>query len=412
MLIYPVKKGDILIEIKKPKSGKNGRNCKGEIILAKRVRKFEIPTFFYDEETIKKGENEDNILFLALKNGYLYKEKDEYVIKDSISINQIDIKTGDVKGARDSDVKIEVTESDALKESIGDNSVVETSVLSVKGNVGNSAFIKCKDLKVYGQTHKKSKIFSDKAEINIHKGFVEGKEIKIDRLEGGIVKGNRVFIFQAIGGKIYAKEINIDLLGSHIQCYALEKIIINTIIGEENKLIISPQKVLGNIDVDSLKKKLNELKRILDINVKQYKKNLQELSENKEYVKKLKVTYLENKSKGLKTPYSLIKKIKEFEVFKNKTYKLKIKIENIKKEINEIENTIKKIQNITLFAKIISFSPWKAFNRIGFDLIEPPIKLVYDTKGNEGVYGFKLKKENKNFKIVKIKVREHNDSGT
>ncbi|WP_096260085.1 flagellar assembly protein A [Lebetimonas natsushimae] len=411
-LIYPVKKDEILIEIKKPKPGKNGRNCKGKIILVEKVKDFEIPNIGFDKKTIKKEENDEKIVFIALKNGYLYQENDIYTIKDEIEIKQINIKTGNVEGAEENDIKIDVKESDALKEAIGDNTIVETTTLIVRGNVGNSAKIKAKNLQIMGQTHKKSKIYAKKAEINIHKGYIEADELKITRLEGGIVKANKVIISQVIGGEIYAKNVEIELLGSHLTCYALEEIKIHEIKGSENKLAIAPAKVLGETDIEKFQKKLEEIKRELRINVEEYNKKVKILKENKNSINELKKLYLENKSKGINTSPTIIKKIKEYQLFKEKTLEIKEKIEELKREINELEETIDKFQNIVLLAKIISFSPWTSYNRIEFDLIEPPIKLTYDTKGNEGACGFKLKDFGDAYKIVKIRIKDNNDSSS
>jgi hypothetical protein len=411
-LIYPVKKDEILIEIKKPRLGKNGRNCKGKIIPVEKVKDFEIPNITYDNKTIKKEENKEKIVFIALKNGYLYKDGDLFTVKDEIEVRQINIKTGNVKGAEDNDIKIDVKESDALKEAIGDNTIVETTKLIVRGNVGNSAKVKAKILEIMGQTHKKSKIYTKKGEINVHKGYVEADEIKITRLEGGIVKANKVKISQVIGGEIYAKKVDIEILGSHLTCYALEEIKIHILKGSENKLIIAPAKVLGETDINKLQIKLEEIKRDLRINITNYNKRIKILKENKNSVDELKKLYLENKSKGIKTSSTIIKKIKEYNLFKEKTFEIKEKIEELKKEIKELEETINKFQNIILFAKIVSLSPWTPYNRIEFDLIEPPVKLTYDTKGNEGVCGFKLKDFGDAYKIVKIKIKDKNDSGS
>ncbi|WP_024786675.1 flagellar assembly protein A [Lebetimonas sp. JH369] len=412
-LIYPVKEGEVLIEIKKPKPGKNGRNCRGKIILAEKVKDFEIPSIGYDQKTIKKEEDNEKIVFIALKNGYLYNDSGVFIIKDEMEIKQINIKTGDVTGAKESDIKIDVKESDALKEAIGDNTTVETTTLIVRGNVGNSALIKCKDLKIMGQTHQKSKIYTQKGEINIHKGYVEADEIKITRLENGIVRANKAVISQVVGGEIFAKKVEIEILGSHLKCYALEEIKIHTLKGSENKLIISPAEVLGeNIDTDKLQKKLEEIKRDLRINIEVYNKRLRVLKENKSSVDELEKLYLQNKTKGIKTSPAIIKKLKEFNSFKQKTVELKEKIEGLKQEIKEMEETIDKLQNAIIYAKIISLSPWTPYNRIEFDFVEPPIKLTYDTKGNEGVCGFKLKDFGNIKKIVKIKIKENNDSGS
>ena len=131
---------------------------------------------------------------------------------------------------------------------------------------------------------------------------------------------------------------------------------------------------------------------------------------DKKNIEKLKEIYFLNKQKGITTSYEIIKRIKEYKKMKERAVKLEEGTEILKNEVNILKETLHNLQNIIFNSKIISFSPWKEFNRVEFDLIEPPVKLKYDTKGNEGVCGFKLKDFGDSFKIVKIKVE--NDSST
>jgi hypothetical protein len=410
-LLFPVKKDEILIEIVKPIQGRNGRDCRGKIILIPKVREFNIPKINFKSNEIKKEEDERRIVYIALKDGYIYKDGEFYTIKDEMEIKQINIKTGNVRGAKDSNVKLEVKESDALKEAIADNMVVETTELIVRGNVGKSAKINALDLKVHGQTHQKAKIYANKAFINVHKGYVEGKEIEINRLESGMVKGKKVKINQAIGGKVIAEEVEFGIMGSHVEVYALKKIDIKKIKGSENKLIISPLKVLGlDADANKLEKQIEEVERNIEIKTKEYKKRKEILIKNKPTIEQYMKKYKENKQKGIKTSPSVLKKIKEYNEYKDKTLELKSEIMLLKKDLQELKETLQNFQNAIFNAKIIAHSPWPAYNRIEFDMVEPPIKLKYDTKGTEGTCGFKLKDYEDAYKIVKIKVKD--DSST
>ncbi len=410
-LIFPVKKGDVLIEIIKPKPGKNGRDCRGKIIKPQNVSHFKMPNILYEESDIKKQEDDEKILFIALKDGYVHKDKDFYSIRDEMEVKQINLKTGDVSGATDSNVKINISESDALKEAIADNMKVETTFLVVKGNVGNSAKIVSKELRVEGQTHQKSKIKSSSAYVNIHKGYLEGKDVEVNRLEGGVIIGKNVKVKQAIGGKIFAHNVEVEILGSHVEIYALNEIKIKSLKGSENKLIISPKEVLGvKGSAEEIEKKMEEIKRHLEIKISNYNKRKQVITKNKPVIQKLFKEYTENKKRGLKTPALTLKKIKEFNDFKEKTLELKEQVKHLQEEIKELKEHLQGYQIAIFNAKIISFSSWKAFNRIVFDMIEPPISLVYDTKGDEGVCGFKLKDLGDTYKIVKIKVKDDSSS--
>lgn len=406
-LLYPVRKGEILIEIIKPKEGRNGRDCRGKAIIENQPKEFEIPQIEFDKKSIEKKEDNLGIYYIALKDGYIYKDSGVYYIEDEMKVKQINLKTGDVVGAENSDVKLEVREKDVLKEAIADNMVVETTELIVRGNVGNSAKVKAKKLEIHGQTHKKSKIFARNAEINIHKGILKAKEARINRLEGGRVIADKVVVSQAIGGEIIAKEVRINTLGSHLKVYALNLIEITNLVGQENLLSISPEKVLGDeVNISVLEKKLKEIEQNISIKFREYKKRRETILRNRSGIEELKKLYLENKKKGLKTSQNIIKKIKEFEIYKNKFLELKSEIEELKRDKEIILHDIDSVQNSAYLAKIISYSPWREFNRIEFDLIEPPVKLTYDTKGNEGICGFKLKDLGDDFKIVKIKVED------
>ncbi|ACM93612.1 conserved hypothetical protein [Nautilia profundicola AmH] len=411
-LIFPVKTGEVVIEIIKPQQGRNGRDCRGKIIKIPQVQDFNIPNISVNPEEIKVEETDKKILYIAMKDGYIYKEGDSYTIKDEMEVSQINLQTGNVSGAKDANVKLDVKESDALKEAIADNMVVETTVLIVRGNVGKSAKINAEELTIEGQTHQKAKIHANKAFVNVHKGYIEGKEIEINRLESGIVKGKKVKIKQAIGGKVVAEEVEFEIMGSHVEVYALKNIIINKLKGSENKLIISPLEVLGlNADADKLEKMIEEIERNIEIKTKEYNKRKEVLLKNKPTIERLMAAYKENKKKGIKTSPTIIKKIKEYNDFKDKTLELKNEIVLLQKDLQELHETLQNYQTAIFNAKIISYTPWSAYNRIEFDMVEPPVKLTYDTKGNEGVCGFKLKDYGDTYKIVKIKVNK-DDSGS
>ena len=409
-LIYPIKESQKIIEIIKPKEGRGGRNCKGEYIEIEKVNNFEIPTIDYDNNTILKEEDNEKIIYIAKKSGYVVKEEGKYLIKDKLEIQKINIKTGDVKNADESNVKMEIKESSYMEEAIADAMVVEAQEVIVRGNVGNKAKVKSKELQIHGKTHKNSIILAKNASINTHRGKLKAKKAQINNLENGYVKADYVKIKNALGGEIIAKEIEIENLLSHVKIYGLKEIKIKNLKGEENLLCISPKKVLDDINIDSLTEKLKETQKNIEIIKRELRKRKELLEKNRQTYEDLKKLYVENKKHNRKTSPSLLMKLKEYQLLHEKFNELKEKFENFKLKESEILEEIDMIQNSIYNSKIISFSPWKAYNRIEFDLLEPPIKLTYDTKGDEGVCGFKLKFLGDTPKIIKIKVE--NDSSS
>jgi len=400
--IYPIKEEEVIIEIIKPKAGRNGRSCRGKIIEVQNPENVEIPEFKITDDVTKK-EDDDKILYVANKSGYIYIDDNNISIKDEIEVNQISLKTGNVKGAEDSNVKLEVKESGVLKEAIKDGMVVETTELIIKGNIGNGAKIKAKKLVVDGQTHKNAKLLAKSAEINSHKGYLKANTALINRLEGGIVEAKQVHITQAISGKIIAKEVKIDVLGSHITIIASELIEINNLKGSENKFIIDENIVENREEyIKSIEEKLKEL----GIKFRQYKdkyvENKKTIKENKPIIDTIKLKIQKKREQSLPVDPTYIQKVKKFNDFVKKTKLLEDELKLLKEKQQKLKEELSKLQNGAFLAKIISHNGFNEFNRIEFHLTEPPIKITYDTKPSDKVKNIFMLKDygDMDFKIV------------
>jgi hypothetical protein len=380
-LIYPIKKDNVIIEIIKPQEGKNGRNCRGEYIKVSELKESKIPEFKINGNEAIKKEDTESIKYISNKNGYVYLKGNVIFVKDELEVNQISLKTGNVKGAQESDVKLEVNESDVMKEAIRDGMVVETTELLVKGNIGNNTRIKAKKLVIEGQTHRNSKIVAIDVDINIHRGLLKGKEVLIHRLEGGRVEAEKVHILQAIGGEVIAKEIKIDLLGSHITLISSDLIEIQTLKGSENKFIIDESQVEHKTEyIQKQEKTIKEL----EIKFRQYKEkydiNKQIILRNKFSINELKEKINKYKQNNLPIKPVWLQKLKKYNDFVKQTKKIEDSLKEIKEKIESIKNELDKMQNSIFLAKVISHSGFSEFNRIEFHLIEPFLTITYDTK--------------------------------
>ena len=378
--IYPITKGDVIIEVIKPKDGKEGRSCRGKFIAVEKLKEAEIPNYITNDDVTKR-EDDKFIKYIANKNGYVYLDGNSIVIKDELEVNQISLKTGNITGAEDSDVKLEVKESGVLKEAIKDGMVVETTELLVKGNVGNGAKIKAKKLEIDGQTHKGSKLLAKTAQINAHKGYLKANNAVINRLEGGIVEAKSVHITQAISGKVIAKEIKIDILGSHLTLISSDLIEVNKLKGSENKFIIDEAVVANKEEYIA---ELEEKKHKLSIKIRHYKEKIKEnkniILRNQRTIEAIKEKIKENKENNIPINPTFIQKIKKFNDFVKKTKELESELKKIFSKHKQIKEELNNIQDGVFIAKIISHSGFTEFNRIEFHLNEPPIKIAYDTK--------------------------------
>ena len=381
-LVYPVEEGDVIIEIIKPKLGRNGRNCKGELLIAKTPKTIEIPKYLIKDD-IEINEDENKIEYVVKKNGYLSFDGDRISIKDELEVRQINIRTGSVVGAENSDVKLEITESNALKEAIGDGMEVETTFLHVKGNVGSGAKVKTKKVIIDGQTHKKSKIASNEAEINIHRGYLKANECKIHRLEGGLVEAKKAHIIQATSGKVKAREIIVDILGSHLTLISNHLIEIETIKGSENHLIITSTEGNQKELIENLEEKIKDGKIVLKHLKEHYNKNKEIILRNRNSIAQIKAKILSDKQKGVKSAPQLRVKLRKFNELVEKTKEIEYKIKNLRDKLLRYKQQIDDLQMGIFGAKIVARSEWREYNRLEFKLIEPPMSFVYDTKEDD-----------------------------
>jgi len=376
--LLSVTPGEMLIEYIKPKPGESGRNCRGEFIKPPEPIVKHEPTFNVTDK-IKVVVGDENITYVAQDGGYVVFENNTYDIRQDVDISEISFKTtGSIESTLDADISINVKEKDVLKDAIGMGMDVEVNEIHVEGNVGPNAKVKANKAIVEGQTHKTSKVYAQDAQINIHKGFISGDEIKITRLEHGTVEGNKVTISQAMGGKIIANEVYIDILASHVKIEASHKIEIKRLKGEENKLIIDPVVMKReNISLESNEEQLNEAKSHIKEVEKEIDKQSKIIKDNTHAFNEIKRLLIGYKKKGIKMPSAFVKKYKQFQaMFEH--------LENLKKELQEKNDRYNMLtqkhcsfQSDIFDARVINRDRWHGHNEVIFRLIEPKFEVNF-----------------------------------
>ena len=401
--VQGVVKGDLLIEYVKPRRGVSGRNCRGEFIAPTEPTIANAPTFNVSEN-IEVIETEENIEYRAKTGGYITFEGGVYDIRIEVEVSEINFKTtGSIGAGIDSDVVINVKESDPFKDAIGQGMEVEAKEINVEGNVGNNAKLKARKIVIGGLTHQSSFVEGDDVEIKIHKGTVKGKNIKIERLEQGVVEGEHVEIDQAAGGKIIAKRVIIKTLASHVEIISNELIEITHFKGEENSFTISP--ILYDEDKESLsgteeestvqKRKI----RAIEEEIVEKKKTL---DDNASSIVDLKKRLAHYKKSGAKMPSSFVTKFKEFQGLQQRVVILQKELKQNRDKLELIVSQSTNLQSDVFKAKIVNKDTYKGHNEIRFKLLEPELELYYVPKGGTGERCFVLEEDEETgeFKIV------------
>lgn len=390
--IHGVLKNDLLIEYIKPRKGKAGRSCRGEFIEPGEPVVANIPDFNVSDK-IEVIETEESTQYRAKNSGHIVFENNTYDIQAEVEITEISFKTtGSIEAGVNTDVSINVKEKDAFKDAIGAGMEVEVNEINVDGNVGNNARIKAKKVKIEGQTHQSSYIEADDVMVNIHKGKIKGKKVVVTRLEQGVIEAEYVEVFQAMGGKIIAKEVLIDTLSSYVDIIASSKIEIKTLKGEENTFTITP--VLYEEDKKSLSSNEEEIK------LQQRKvRNLEEevnkkqtfLNNNAAAIADLQKRLAHYKQSGTKMPASFVTKFKEFQELQKHLLSLRHELKHNKEVCELLASEHQTFQTNILESKIINHDEYRGHNEIRFKLIDPDLELYLVPRGGSNEKCFMLK---------------------
>lgn len=368
---------ELLIEYIKPKKGENGRNCRGEFIVPKEpVVRYE-PTFTVGE-LIEVVDTPSSIEYRAKAGGYVTFEGGMYDIRTEVEVTEISFKTtGSIDTQLDADVSINVKEKDPLKDAIGMGMEVMVNIINIDGNIGPDAKVTAHKATVEGQVHQSAVITADELSINILKGTAYGKEVHVTRLEHGTIEAEKVTITQAIGGKIRAKEIVIDMLGSHVKLTASHRIEILKFQGGENQFIIDP---LIDESLDNLSERTKKMEQAKQ-SIKDIQKELANYEhtwrENAPAMEELKQKLAHYKKNGIKMPAMFVQKYQQHQQFKEK-------LEALRKELIQKEDQYAwlsakhtSLQNSIYEARIINHDRWRNHNEIIFKLIEPSIDVIH-----------------------------------
>jgi hypothetical protein len=392
--MHTVKEGDVMIEIIKPKEGRVGRNCKGELLDIEYVElSKELPTIIVSED-IERKEEGDRIIYIAKRSGFINEPKEnKFEIRDELVVNEVSFKTtGSIDAGEDKNIKINIESKDSMGDAIGAGVFIETSEVRAGGNVGNGAVVKASVIEIGGQTHQSAKLHGGDVKINLHKGYVDGETIEIDLVEGGKVVGDIVRIKKVSGGEIEAKEVYIGTVLSNVTVRASHHIELDKVEGTGNKFIIDARAQRGFKDkVDAIKTKISDTLSNIERITKKIKQIRAKINSEKETTIKIHERISELKSTGVKPPSSLVSKMRENQN-RIKEHNLLLKeLKDAKIEHEALAEDLKNLQSSVFDAKVINNAIWRDFNEVSFSVIEPPVNASHLLKDGEIAHEITLK---------------------
>ncbi|MEN8304520.1 MAG: hypothetical protein ABFQ64_10675, partial [Campylobacterota bacterium] len=308
-------------------------------------------------------------------------------VSNTLDVDEISFKTtGTINSDLDSEISINVIKDNPLEDAVEEGMHVKVQKLTITGSLGSNTTIEARDISISGQSHNDSSIKCVNANIEIHKGKVVGRKVKVERLEGGEIIADSATVSDAVSGKIRAKTIKIEKLGSYVTLESSELIEIEKVRGEENKFIIDPLFHSGFDDkkeddatyLKKLEEELTSLKKV-------FKELTLKVKNNLDSCKKIKAAIIKNKNKneGLEIPSTLIKKFKTCRVMQVHYKKLKEELEYKKAQYEKLDKRLSSSGPDPLDAKILVKEPLRGFNNIIYKLNNPPREI--ELKTNESM---------------------------
>jgi hypothetical protein len=373
-----IKKGTLILEYVKPAEGITGRDFSGHLIEAREPVTSHEPNFTIDNATIETKESKESTKYFARKDGYVVMESGMMLISDDLEMDSISFKsTGHVTADSDKEISINI-KGDATQDKIGPNMKVEVSNLSMGGSVAEGAEIRGKNIKIGGQTHLTSSIFTEKAEIKVHKGYLEAHEAKITSVESGKVFADTITADAAIGAELHGRIIHIKELKSHCIIEYSESLTIDNISGEENKFTLTAfaekkegEELQATIDRLTQNKeelaKLDKRLKILTDRINQNRKNMELLEEN---IKEI-------RSKNQEPNATIMGRFKALTDERNDGDKAKERMGELTGEIETLAKSVEAAQQKLFEARLILKSKWHGYNEIFFHMLSPKQILKY-----------------------------------
>ncbi len=397
----PVAKDETFIEYIKPKPGTPGRNCKGEYVEPSMPKAFNEPKFKIDEDTIYTFEDDNSIHFKATNPGFVENQYNTYRVKEELSLQKIDFKnTGSIESDKSMGLSLSVKTTDLSEDSISAGMRVECAKLDITGIVGSGAHVITKRAHIDGTTHQTSTIEADDAYIKLHKGTLIAKNVKIDTLEGGVVKAEKVHIAKMLGGEVEAKEVEIDFCYSNGSVTASDSIRIKQVYGESNRFTIDPE-MFGQLAeiISTIKGKLLKVGIELRELERAYEQKSNYVNENIPAVRQIKQKIIELQKLGTQPNMSLIGRVKEFQIKVEEVKTIVGSLNARREQKTQLESELDVVQNGLFRAKIVHEGLFTGMNTVKFVTIVPKKSITYTPKAYEKSFTLKEGAEEGEFYI-------------
>ncbi len=377
--IVDVDEGEILVEYKKPKAGRSGRDVRGYFIKVAESKSHNEPKFAITEN-IKTEDTPSIIRYIAKKQGYVAYDGKVLDVQEELKVQEISFrKTGSIVVDQNKDITLDIEESNPIVDAIGSNMTARATEVIVRGSMGDNSSVYADKAQIKGLTHSTSKVFAKDAEIATHRGYLEAKEAKIERLEGGVVVADTVHIGHANSGRIVAKKVYITNLGSNCNITASSLIDITTVLGGDNVFVFEAAAMPSEKEL--FKKAVEKeimLTKAYNVKHEEFKKTIRLIEENKDSAMKVKQMIDEDIRKGFQPRDAFVLKYKQFTQMLATARALKADVDQLKTALDEVSHEVATFEDKLLDARLVNHGVWRNFQTVLFQALggKKPCKFI------------------------------------
>jgi hypothetical protein len=365
--IVGVEEGEILAEYKKPKEGRSGRDTRGRYIKVLEPKNTNEPQFKVSEN-IRVEETPSITRFIAAKVGFVVYDGSTMDIQEELKIDKIDFrKTGSIIVDEDKDITLDISEADPVVDAIGSNMTARATEVIVRGSIADNSKVYAQKVQIKGLTHATSKVYAQNAEITTHRGYLEAKEVNIERLEGGEIIADVVHVGHANSGKIVAKKVYITNLGSNCSITASSLVDITAILGSDNKFFFEAGATPSEKEMfTKAVAKEAELSKMYADKHDEFRKTIRLVEDNKESAMKIKKMIDEDIKKGFQPKEAFVFKYKQFTQMLTTAKALKVEYDELKEAFEEVSHEVATFEDKLLDARLVNHGIWRNFQTVIF----------------------------------------------
>lgn len=391
-----VKVGELVLRYKKHKNGVGGRSCDGKYIEPIKPVILKIPQI---NETITTKENDEYIEFYANDNGYVSYENDFLCISKTLKLEGATFKTtGDLDaGALNNEVSVAIEHSQGTHiDGISGGLKIDVKDLNSNGSIGSNVQVLACDLNLDAQTHKKASLeVKNKANIKLHRGDLLANEAEIEIVETGRVKAHKtIHVKKMVGGELIAPKIYIDELVSNGKITASELIEIKSISGDNNTLIIDPNKMESyHKEKDDLTEEIAQRKAAYKKHKELLEVKIKEHGEQLERVKTFQQRIAEAKTYGKAPMKQDILRLKEYKRKSEELKERQVDLSQEKQELEKLELQLAQLLDQDLHAEIKTNSLYNGHSKVVFVNPKDAKEISTIPKGRIEVISLELDKD-------------------